>query len=355
MVSPTSPPRNSFNAFARHIYNPLGFSKAYNFVLWFIFAGTLLGFSLARLMYLNFDGIFCNRDRTGANSAAPGECYYYQFDKNKIGIMLHLATILPASMLVIFQFLPVIRHKWMLVHRLNGYLVLLLFIPSLAGVLMIARHAFGGGLDIQVAVGALAIMSLGSFILAYVNIKKLQIEQHRAWMLRGWFYAPSIITVRIIMIITARIISNDSYFVAKPCAVLDFIHQTEEATMELYPACAAFYNGTNLGQQALVHATMKGGIPSEIGAALNISFGMAMWLALAMHAIGVEVYLHLTPRETERLRKVSYQRQLEAGMRHPGYAGLTAERLGDAYCAPKKGSVDIGRESQDDRAHGRVV
>jgi len=40
--------------------------------------------------------------------------------------------------------------------------------------------------------------------------------------------------------------------------------------------------------------------------------------------------LHLTPREAERLRNVSYQRQVEAGMRNPGNAGLTAERLGDA-------------------------
>ena len=40
--------------------------------------------------------------------------------------------------------------------------------------------------------------------------------------------------------------------------------------------------------------------------------------------------LHLTPREAERLRNVSYQRQVEAGMKNPGNAGLTAQRLGDA-------------------------
>jgi hypothetical protein len=39
--------------------------------------------------------------------------------------------------------------------------------------------------------------------------------------------------------------------------------------------------------------------------------------------------LHLTPREAQRLRQVSYQRQLEAGMRNPGSAGLTTDRLGD--------------------------
>ena len=36
--------------------------------------------------------------------------------------------------------------------------------------------------------------------------------------------------------------------------------------------------------------------------------------------------LHLTPKESERLRQVSYQRQLEAGFRNPGHAGLVPLR-----------------------------
>jgi hypothetical protein len=40
--------------------------------------------------------------------------------------------------------------------------------------------------------------------------------------------------------------------------------------------------------------------------------------------------LQLTPAESERLRNVSYQRQVEAGMKHPGRAGLTADRIGDS-------------------------
>jgi hypothetical protein len=40
--------------------------------------------------------------------------------------------------------------------------------------------------------------------------------------------------------------------------------------------------------------------------------------------------LKLTPRETQRLRQVSYEKQLEAGMKNPGSAGLTVERFGDA-------------------------
>lgn len=48
-------------------------------------------------MYLNISGVFCGSG-AGSNHAAPGECYYYQnFDRYKIGIRLHLYTILRES------------------------------------------------------------------------------------------------------------------------------------------------------------------------------------------------------------------------------------------------------------------
>lgn len=97
----------------------------------------------------------------------------------------------------------------------------------------------------------------------------------------------------------------------------------------------------NLKAVAAVNANF-GGSTAELMSAMNVSFGMAGWLATGLHAIGVEVYvsfyddhlscvhllmkkqLHLTPKESERLRQVSYQRQLEAGFKNPGHAGLVA-------------------------------
>jgi hypothetical protein len=69
-------------------------------------------------MYLNIDGYFCPANpKGGGDSAALGECYYYsKFTRDKVGIILHLAGILPASILVCFQFTPFIRHKWILIH-----------------------------------------------------------------------------------------------------------------------------------------------------------------------------------------------------------------------------------------------
>lgn len=183
--SPPKPVPNLFVTLARRLYHPLGFKRGYNFVLFFIFAGALTGFCLAKLQYFNYYGIFCGRGRGGA---APGECFYYLQGHEKVGMILHLAGIVPAGLLACVQFVPIVRHKAILYHRINGYAAIFLAIVGTVGALMIARHSFGGGLEIQTGIGFGAIIFLGSLALAYYNIKRLQIEQHRAWMLRAWFY-----------------------------------------------------------------------------------------------------------------------------------------------------------------------
>lgn len=170
----------------RKAYKPVGFSKGYNAALGFIFGGALMGFTLARFSYLNFSGVFCGNE--GSSHAAPGQCYNYQSGYEKVGIFMHLATILPAAFLVVFQFVPFIRHRAIMVHRINGYLVVILALLSTAGVLMIARNAYGGEISTQLGVGFLSIAFVGALVMAYINVKRLQIEQHRAWMLRAWFY-----------------------------------------------------------------------------------------------------------------------------------------------------------------------
>jgi uncharacterized membrane protein len=81
-----------------------------------------------------------------------------------------------------------------LLHRIDGYVIILLVLISNVGALMIARHAFGGELATQTGVGLLAILSTGGLGMAYYNIKRLQLDQHRAWMLRTFFYVSPMIT-----------------------------------------------------------------------------------------------------------------------------------------------------------------
>lgn len=56
----------------------------------------------------------------------------------------------------------------------------------------------------------------------------------------------------------------------------------------------------------------------------------------------------MTPAETDRLRQVSYHKQLAAGMRYPGSAGLTADRVGDAprWC-PRRDDKRSGVSSDE--------
>ncbi|KAK5118741.1 hypothetical protein LTR85_007947 [Meristemomyces frigidus] len=217
----------------RHVYNPLGFSKGYNFIIWFLSLGYLFGFALARTMYFSFYGIFCNPNSQAGNGAAP-------------------------------------------VHTVDQQSQTLLE-------------------------------------LALIN------EQF-----------ATIITIRIIMISGGMIISSlGGWCMLRPCGQINFVFG-QPNTMRLYPICESYFNGTNLDQRAIVEANYYGNDPNEIAAAFGIPFGAAGWISFWLHAVAVEVYRRLTPAESERLRQVSYERQLRAGFKRPGYAGLVAERFGDA-------------------------
>ncbi|KAI4194914.1 MAG: hypothetical protein LQ348_002537 [Seirophora lacunosa] len=311
--------------FWHRAYRSVGFQKGYNFCLFIIFAGALFAFSLARLSYLNIGG---SASSSYASGAAPGEWYWYSHGIYRIGITIHLATILPAGLLMVWQFIPIIRHKFLMFHRINGYLVVTLVVISNVGAIMIARRAFGGSLETQAGVGVLVIISTVSIALAYYNIKRLQIDQHRAWMLRAMFYLGTIVTMRLIMILSALISSKSSYYdTTMTCGELLSIHDTSEKVNTLYPECGR--PGSTVDSRVIVQAKF-GTQPEQIGASLRLSFGMAMWMALFLHAVGVEIYLHLTPRESNRLRQVAYERQMEKGLSPAGSAGLTSDRWGDA-------------------------
>ncbi|KAF2426620.1 hypothetical protein EJ08DRAFT_616471 [Tothia fuscella] len=314
---------------SRHIwqrlYAAVGFSKGYNFILFFIFAGAMMGFVLARLSYLNIGGAASSSFKNGSS---PGEWYWYKTGVYRIGITLHLGAILPAGFLMVWQFVPIIRHKAILIHRINGYAIVLLVFIANAGALMICRRSFGGTIETQAGVVTLVFLTTTSICLAFYNIKRLQIDQHRAWMLRAMFYLGTIITLRIIMIISALITSQVSnYYSTMPCDEIASLYDSNAAFSANYPQCNT-RNGTVDGR--VVVKAKFGSQPEQIGASLGLSFGMAMWLALILHLVGVEIYLALTPREGNRLRQVSYERQMEQGYEHPGSAGITSDHWGDA-------------------------
>lgn len=314
---------NGYLRFVRRIYRPLGFQKGYNFPLWIIFGGAVFGFGCARAMYLDIDGIF----RQG--KIVPGDWRWFQTGHYRVGIVMHLAAAIPICFLVPWQFLPIVRKAAMWFHRVNGYLLIILLLLVNTGALMVARRSLNGGLDVQVMTGLTAVYTTISLVMAYINIKCLQIDQHRAWMLRAWFVACMIITQRIIQLIAYKILSKiGDYYIPMECQTIDFI--TSHFGPSQASAYAACREDPVHGVAAVLANFYAGRRVAEIGAMVNITFGPSGIVAFFLHAVGIEMYLHLTPAEHDRLKQVSYEKQVARGWRRPGNTGLTAEVLGDA-------------------------
>ncbi|OCL13807.1 hypothetical protein AOQ84DRAFT_412009 [Glonium stellatum] len=317
-------PETSARRVWRKAYRSVGFNKGYNLPFFIIFAGAVPGFCLSRLQYLNAAGDF-------ASNTAPSEWYCFHTGHYRIGLTLHLATALPAGLLMVWQFVSFIRHRCLLFHRLNGYIVVVLLVLSNVGALMIAGRAFGGDISTQAAVGVPAFITSGGLAIALYNIKRLQIDQHRTWMLRTMVWAASIITGRILLRIAPAVANRvGSYYAVASCNEIAFEYGSLEAATLFYPQCAMDAVNT--------------GMPENISTNLGVSFGVTVWISLFLHMVGMEVYIALTPAESERLRVVSYEKQLEAGFDNPGSAGLTIERWGDATTwAPPRTAAASGQ------------
>ncbi|KAK5092427.1 hypothetical protein LTR70_005538 [Exophiala xenobiotica] len=357
----------------RKLYNPIGFHKGYNFPLFIIGVGGLMGFVLSRMFYFDFYGTFSRK-------AAPGEFYYYRGGHNRVGILLHLAGVLPGGFLACLQFVPIIRYKALLFHRLNGYAAIVLLLCGNAGAFMIARHSMGGDISLQLWVGVIGTMITIALVLAYVNIKRLQIDQHRAWMLRAWTWAASIVSLRLVLLAAMHVVTVYGYtfYAAIRCAEIHYMYQhvgvpdIANPTGQIYPQCAmsmALDPSTGImvptgestnpatNTATFVSVVNLGPGPENAAAFVRTLFPMSGWLAIVIHALVVEIYLGLTPAESYRLRNVSYEKQLEKGLRRKGAfrdAGITGTTIGDA---PEWWSIkaeDYSQEKADRAEHEKV-
>lgn len=93
------------------------------------------------------------------------------------------------------------------------------------------------------------------------------------------------------MIIAAQIVSQiGGYYDARPCEQIEYIFGSQEEAISAYPDCTPFFNGSDPSKQVAVEANFNGN-PVQLTVALGSNFGSAMWLAFAIHAIGVEIYV----------------------------------------------------------------
>ncbi|KAI9170612.1 major facilitator superfamily permease [Paramyrothecium foliicola] len=321
---------NGHAARYRKVYGFFGFNRGYNFPLWIIFAGGMLGFCLSRLPDLDYDNHFKNEF-----ALIPGYWYYFNKGHYRYGMIIHLAAVLPAGILVVLQFTPVIRHKLLLFHRINGYTIILLFLISNAAAFVVIRHPQGGGhrVTARAAESWLGIITTIGLFMAWWNIRRKQIDQHRAWMLRTMFYFGVTITARLINLAALPIITRmGHHYAVWSCDEIQFLYDNLGAPFprDAYPHCFLPDGSLDRWKRVAVDAQENIERPEQIGAGATNTFGTMLWICFIIHAVGVELYLAMTPRESERLRRISYEKQVEAGYAHPGSAGLVLERWGDA-------------------------
>ncbi|OTA52938.1 hypothetical protein K449DRAFT_390640 [Hypoxylon sp. EC38] len=296
-TTPANNPTNVLARAARKIYRAVGFSKWYNFWLWLILGGGgFLYFSVARLKYLDFYGAFCggSSGQGERDLASPGECFYYLMPgRYQLGIIIHLACVLPASILACVQFIPVVRRKAMRLHRVNGWVSTVLAIIGSIGTMVISPRSMGGGVDTISMVTTQGILFITSLVIGCIHAKRHNIAKHRVWMLRAWVIGGAIITMRYIMGITMVLASlNGGYYYAEPCDKINFILGSQNETIASYPECASFFSGEDPSRHVAVHATIFTKDKVKIAASINMVFGTAGWVAIVVHAALVELYLH---------------------------------------------------------------
>lgn len=287
----------------------LGFSRGRSLALFILFGGAMSLFSILQLPFIDIDNVFCGKDPW----ATPGECYWFgRPGINKLGMRLHLATFLPAGALVGWQFVPASRRPHLArFHRINGYVILGLSALGTVGALIIEKRAMGGPFLARIGTWIIGLSFTTSMVMGVVSAKNRQFQQHRAWMLRGWFYvsaffafrcklreanmlqAGAIISMRIVLIAVAIIVGQRGWLYRPlQCAVIEYLGEINpDGAKPLYPNCSAYLAGEDPGQEVLVRTNWDFDDLPGMAVALRYGYLFGGWTAFTLHAVGVEIYV----------------------------------------------------------------
>lgn len=110
--------------------------------------------------------------------------------------------------------------------------------------------------------------------------------------------------MRTVQSVACRAISGQGYTAMRLCAQIDSDGILPQSVIErAWPECAAYFTGARPDQQVLVRADYYG-FPIEVNVALSIASGASAFVALFLHAVGVEVYvsMHKQPNTSPELR-----------------------------------------------------
>ncbi|EUC56579.1 transmembrane protein, putative [Rhizoctonia solani AG-3 Rhs1AP] len=295
----------------------MGFEKKQTVGLFVFFGGAILGFSLSRTAMLSFHRLL--------KLTTAGEGYWYEKAPSKANIIIHIWTSLPASFFSVFLFLPITWNRWARFHGIFGYILSLLLAISLICGAIVGRRGQGGDLNIQAGVYMLASASAYSVVMGCLAARRGAIDVHREYMLRAWFYNGTFVTTRVTALLSAQVITAvNGYYSLWKCAEVGYVLKTVDALVRAYPEC-----GTPIALQkptwvhVAVHSSWNEGKLGKASAS-RASFGMALWVAMILHMVGIELYLRYTLDEGRQWRewserKANGQDQTELPNRMPRY------------------------------------
>ncbi|KAH6669220.1 hypothetical protein B0J14DRAFT_598183 [Halenospora varia] len=326
-------------------FSPLrltGFAKTSNLIMFILTVGSFAYFSAYQLTYLRVGdselsgglngtlggvkggwGLGGEKKIRWASPKSAGEVYWFsKAGMLDIGMQVHLWSVVPAGILLPLQFLPIMRRKYMYAHKLAGRLLFILLMIGNVTALMIVKRSFGGTLDTHVFASVLAVANTFSMYKAWSSIRNLHIDQHRAWVLRTWAYACSILSLRIAMypiVIAYRIFQSTGYKYVHSCAEIIYMYAYKQlpsssisAMYERYPSCANLTTEVAKSTFVVVNAQMTQN-PEERSGIINLVFGASGVVGFLVNAALVEWYLRSTREEEERLRKYSSMRRKAMG------------------------------------------
>ncbi|RDL33308.1 uncharacterized protein BP5553_08747 [Venustampulla echinocandica] len=300
-----------------------GFTKTSSLIYFLLTTGVFAVFCISELRWLNYG----NREEGGwwlewRGARTVGEAYWFREPTMKLGIQLHLWSVIPAGILLPLQFLPIMRRKYMYLHKISGKFLFVALMMGNITAIKIGPRSFGGSFDLQCFVWALSTAITVSIYKAWSGIRNLHIDQHRVWVIRCWAYACSILSLRIWMtplILSILRFAPNRYHFVKSCSEIAFLYTTrapEEMALMLtrFPACANLTAGVDTSTYVAVLAGMDARYPEQKAAMFNLVFCSSGVLGFLLNAALAEVYLNYTTDEDERLKKVSVARRKAAGL-----------------------------------------
>ncbi|QRV72653.1 hypothetical protein RhiJN_00667 [Ceratobasidium sp. AG-Ba] len=213
----------------RRVSSNLGFKERFSLSFFILFGGALFGFCMSRLLMLAPSNV--------VTKTVPGEWYWYRQALYKPNIFMHIYMSIVGGTLAIFQFIPAIRRRKIILHRINGYIVFFTLIPGSVAGSIVARRAFGGDLNSEAAYYTLGFM-IGPAGMLGIYFARVNVALHREWMLRTMSYSGSVITARIITLMARAIISAiGTYHAMWRCDEITFLIQDSSVIKESFPVC----------------------------------------------------------------------------------------------------------------------